>query len=241
MAAAAARVDRFGNAQRVRDTTGNERGDASAPQHLSRWRRRASSRPWRRSCPTSATSHGHARSISRRWRTAASSCRAATCTTEHRQNLILPGRSTHMGDGWETKRRRGPGHDWTIVRLARRASIERVELDTDHYKGNAPGACMLECCDIGAARTRWHSTPNRRNGRRSCRNAAAAAHAPRVRCRRSRTATHVRLNIYPDGGVARLRPVRSRDSVTVRSRSSTPFRAAACAELFARVADRRVG
>ncbi len=62
----------------------------------------------------------------------------------HRQNLILPGRSTHMGDGWETKRRRGPGNDWTIVRLARRGTIARVELDTDHYKGNAPGRCMLE-------------------------------------------------------------------------------------------------
>ena len=67
----------------------------------------------------------------------------------HRQNLIQPGRSTHMGDGWETKRRRGPGHDWSIVRLARRGVIERVELDTDHYKGNAPGKCMLEFADRG--------------------------------------------------------------------------------------------
>src|SRR6185295_11137637 len=57
--------------------------------------------------------------------------------------------STHMGDGWETKRRRGPGHEWSIVRLARRGVIERVELDTDHYKGNAPGQCSLEMCDTG--------------------------------------------------------------------------------------------
>src|SRR5690349_393614 len=69
----------------------------------------------------------------------------------HRQNLILPGRSTHMGDGWETKRRRGPGHDWSIIRLARRGTIERVELDTDHFKGNAPGSCMLEACDTGSS------------------------------------------------------------------------------------------
>src|SRR5580765_2488870 len=65
----------------------------------------------------------------------------------HRQNLILPGRSTHMGDGWETKRRRGPGHDWTIVRLAARGTIERVEVDTDHFKGNAPESCSVEVCD----------------------------------------------------------------------------------------------
>src|SRR3954467_5962324 len=81
----------------------------------------------------------------------------------HRQNLILPGRSPHMGDGWETKRRRGPGHDWTIVRLARRGTIEHVELDTDHYKGNAPGNCLIECCDVAddaglhAEATRWTS------------------------------------------------------------------------------------
>jgi allantoicase len=57
-----------------------------------------------------------------------------------RQNLIMPGPATHMGDGWETKRRRGPGHDWTIIRLGSRGAIRRVEVDTRHFKGNAPGA-----------------------------------------------------------------------------------------------------
>lgn len=127
-----------------------------------------------------------------------------SCSDMHygnRQNLIIPGRSTHMGDGWETKRRRGPGHDWSIVRLARRGVIERIELDTDHFKGNAPGSIMLECCDSGDsfdpdtagweqllpqtpvdadARHRWDDVPEKGG-------------------------THVRLNIYPDGGVARLR------------------------------------
>jgi allantoicase len=123
----------------------------------------------------------------------------------HRQNLILPGRSTHMGDGWETKRRRDPGHDWTIVRLARRGVIERVELDTDHFKGNAPGSCMLEYCDgtggdspvFDADCAPWNAlvpdTPLQPHTRHAFDVAAA------------REATHVRLNIYPDGGVARLR------------------------------------
>src|SRR6185503_3378729 len=65
----------------------------------------------------------------------------------HRHNVILPGRSTHMGDGWETKRRRGPGHDWLIIRLAARGIIHRAEVDTDHYKGNAPASCMIETLD----------------------------------------------------------------------------------------------
>ena len=119
----------------------------------------------------------------------------------HRQNLIQPGRSTHMGDGWETRRRRGPGNDWSIVRLARRGVIDRVELDTDHFKGNAPGRCMLEYCDAGtsfeADAAAWQVL------------VAEAPLEPHARHRwenlRPKPATHVRLNIYPDGGVARLR------------------------------------
>lgn len=119
----------------------------------------------------------------------------------HRHNLILPGRSTHMGDGWETKRRRGPGHDWSIVRLARRGVIERIELDTDHFKGNAPGSAMLECCDAGDSfdpdKARWEEllpqTPLDADAQHRWDDIPA------------RPATHVRLNIYPDGGVARLR------------------------------------
>ena len=63
-----------------------------------------------------------------------------------RHNLIMPGDATHMGDGWETKRRRGPGHDWTIIRLGAAGTIRRVEVDTRHFKGNAPGACSLDAC-----------------------------------------------------------------------------------------------
>ena len=125
------------------------------------------------------------------------------CSDMHygnRQNLILPGRSTHMGDGWETKRRRGPGHDWAIIRLARRGVIERVELDTDHFKGNAPGKCMLEYTDAASfnARTaRWSVL---------VKESPLEAHQQHRWDKLSPTAaTHVRLNIYPDGGVARLR------------------------------------
>jgi allantoicase len=117
------------------------------------------------------------------------------------QNLILPGRSTHMGDGWETKRRRGPGHDWAIIGLARRGEINRVKLDTDYFKGNAPGSCMLEWCDAGAtfdgATVRWNvlvpEIPLHADARHRWEDLSGGP------------ATHVRLNIYPDGGVARLR------------------------------------
>ena len=122
----------------------------------------------------------------------------------HRQNLIMPGRSTHMGDGWETRRRRGPGHDWSLVRLALRANVQRVELDTDHFKGNAPGSCSLDYCDAPGANevslqalVQWRpllpETPLQPHARHAWELPAEIV------------ATHVRLNIFPDGGVARLR------------------------------------
>ncbi len=125
----------------------------------------------------------------------------------HRQNMIMPGRSTFMGDGWETKRRRGPGHEWSIVRLAAPGRIDRVEIDTDHYKGNAPGSFSLDGCDTAGATLdaaqvdsrSWTSilarTPLQPHSRH-----ILAAEGPAT------TAfTHARLNIFPDGGIARLR------------------------------------
>ena len=122
----------------------------------------------------------------------------------HRHNLILPGRSTHMGDGWETRRRRGPGHDWIIVRLAARGLIRRIEVDTDHFKGNAPESCTVEACDqpdvtperLSNDDVRWTTLLPR------------TPLQPDVQHRfevSARPATHARLAIYPDGGIARLR------------------------------------
>jgi allantoicase len=108
-----------------------------------------------------------------------------------------------MGDGWETKRRRAPGHEWSIIRLGRRGVVDCVELDTDHFKGNAPGSAMIEACDVSdspgsdAASATWGvvvpETPLQPHSRHRFDNLSAPP------------ATHVRLNIYPDGGVARLR------------------------------------
>src|SRR5262249_19356692 len=67
------------------------------------------------------------------------------------QNLIMPGRGRDMGDGWETRRRRGPGYDWLILRLAARGAIGEVEVDTHHFKGNYPDRFSLEVCDAADA------------------------------------------------------------------------------------------
>ncbi|HKP75317.1 MAG TPA: allantoicase [Longimicrobiaceae bacterium] len=124
-----------------------------------------------------------------------------------RQNLILPGRSRFMGDGWETRRRRDGGHDWSIVRLAAPGSIHRVEIDTDYFMGNAPDRCMLEGtfapgatpAELEADAAGWRvllpETTLQPHSRHRWENDGADA-GP---------FTHVRLSTFPDGGVARLR------------------------------------
>jgi len=126
-----------------------------------------------------------------------------------RHNLIMPGDATHMGDGWETKRRRAPGNEWTIVRLAAAGTIRRVQIDTRHFKGNAPGACSLESVrldstDGSAQGLAIENAPWQELLPRTALQ-AHAQHEFEHELRAVGDATHVRFNIFPDGGVGRLR------------------------------------
>ncbi len=104
-------------------------------------------------------------------------------------NLLMPGLARVMGDGWETSRRRDDGNDWVAVRLACAGSVEVVELDTSHFVGNAPGWAALGY-DGGDLIERTRLQPDTRHR-------FAVASGP--------VAEQVRLDIYPDGGMARLR------------------------------------
>jgi allantoicase len=124
-----------------------------------------------------------------------------------RNNLILPGRSTGMHDGWETRRRRGPGHDWCIVRLGAPGKVSRVEVDTSHFKGNFPESCSLEVCtaprgliDPGAlGALPWQEILTRTKLQ------ADSRHVYEKELLDAGEISHARFHIYPDGGVARLR------------------------------------
>jgi allantoicase len=120
-----------------------------------------------------------------------------------RHNLIMPGRAANMGDGWETRRRRGPGHDWCIILLGRRALLRRVEVDTGHFKGNYPESCSLEASDVGAGGL----DPGAASWSELVPRTKLAADQRRLfeLDPRTRACTHVRFNIFPDGGVSRLR------------------------------------
>jgi allantoicase len=118
----------------------------------------------------------------------------------HRQNLIMPGFGRDMSDGWESQRRRGPGHDWCIVKLGARGSITRAEVDTSYFKGNYPESCSLEGGvsdgDLDGVKWRELLAMSKLQGHTRHTFSDLADLGP---------ITHVRLNIHPDGGVSRLR------------------------------------
>ena len=119
-----------------------------------------------------------------------------------RNNLIKPGPSLSMADGWETRRRRGPGNDWAIVRLAAVGTIERLLIDTSHFKGNAPALCTVEGV---------HAPNVAADALVGWRQLLASPLQPHTRhlfddeLRRIGPVTHLRLSVYPCGGVARMR------------------------------------
>ncbi|MGH3471872.1 MAG: hypothetical protein ACRDPG_07485, partial [Nocardioidaceae bacterium] len=116
--------------------------------------------------------------------------------------LLLPGRARMMGDGWENARRRDDGNDHVTVRLAARATLRRVEIDTSYFVGNAAGWARLSGIDArGGAdlddTSLWRELVPRTRLQPDTRQFFRLGGQPPV--------THVRLDVYPDGGLARLR------------------------------------
>lgn len=109
-------------------------------------------------------------------------------------NMLRPTDPVGMWDGWETKRRRGPGNDWASFRLGLPGSIETVEVDTRYFRGNAPGWVSVGVSEDGA---KWDEVVTRAEMKPDAVNV--------VDLDRPAHAGHVRLDIHPDGGVARLR------------------------------------
>ena len=121
-------------------------------------------------------------------------------------NLNLPGRGINMGDGWETARRRTPGHDWVVLALGHAGLVEEIEIDTAHFKGNYPDRARLQAgrptaqalADLERASEGWPELlPASKLGPDEVHKFRGLPSTGPV--------THVRLSIFPDGGVSRLR------------------------------------
>jgi allantoicase len=109
-------------------------------------------------------------------------------------NLLLPGPIRSMGEGWETARRRDDGNDWAQVGLTGEAQVRVAELDTSYFLHNAPGWASLRGRTGGGD---WFELLGRTPLRPDTRHRFVIEDAA--------PADEVRLDIYPDGGMARLR------------------------------------
>lgn len=134
---------------------------------------------------------------------------AISCSDQHfgtKDNLLLPGRGVDMGDGWETKRTRGEHIDWTIVRLGTPAEIERIVVDTAHFRGNFPKQVQMFAGDFqqdpGHEDAGWveilepiGTGPDQEH----------EYDEDVLKDVKVKAYSHVKLVIIPDGGVKRLR------------------------------------
>lgn len=134
--------------------------------------------------------------------------RALSCSDEHygsMHNLNVAGRGVNMGDGWETARRRGPGNDWVVFVLGAPGVIQRIEVDTAHFKGNYPDRVSIEAATFQnndaahADSNRWQTLLPETKLQMD------QQHYFESELRDIGAASHLRMSIYPDGGVSRLR------------------------------------
>lgn len=122
-----------------------------------------------------------------------------------KDNMIMPGRARNMGDGWETRRRRGPGHDWAIVRLGTTGLVKRIELDTNHFKGNYPDSASIEGCLAPGAALETLASAGWVELLPRTKLKPHFQHRFSRELRQTGPLSHLRLNIFPDGGISRFR------------------------------------
>ncbi|KAJ2307227.1 Allantoicase [Coemansia sp. RSA 2705] len=133
--------------------------------------------------------------------------RAVACSNQHfcsPSNLVLPGRGKTMGDGWETRRSRTPGHnDWAILKLGVRGCIDKIEIDTRHFCGNYPPKVTMHATvsdeDVPASDAKWTEVLG------AVPTTADSQHVFDTTGARDEAFTHVKFTMYPDGGVKRIR------------------------------------
>ena len=142
---------------------------------------------------------------------AVNGARSVSCNDmffSHMDNLIMPGRGVNMGDGWETKRNRNPNNkDWVIIRLSHKGTIERILVDTCHFRGNYPDSCMIEGSNIDTPEEKKVDDPGIKWTTLLPQSKLSADHEHYYEKEIvSHTVfTYVRLTIFPDGGVSRIR------------------------------------
>jgi allantoicase len=119
--------------------------------------------------------------------------------------LIMPGRGVNMGDGWETRRRREPGSDWCLIELGHAAVVRKIEIDTAHFKGNYPDRVSIQAANVAESTdeslvTQAMFWPELLGEQKMQMDTQHFFEGEPVRD--LGPVTHVRVNMFPDGGIS---------------------------------------
>lgn len=122
--------------------------------------------------------------------------------------ILHAGRGVNMGDGWETRRRREPGNDWIIIELGHAVTVDKIEIDTAHFKGNYPdrvsvqGARVAESTDQSLV-TQSMFWPTVLGEQKTEMDKQHFFEGDAIQFKEA--VSHVRVNMFPDGGISRVR------------------------------------
>ena len=133
------------------------------------------------------------------------------CNNEHfgkAENILAPGKAKNMGDGWETRRRRGKGYDWLILNSIDGKEIDKIEISTHHFKGNFPSHCSLQGSFIPHSKSSKQIVNSSSNWKYLLKDAKLSSnkiHFFKNNLMKKEKINHIKINIFPDGGISRFR------------------------------------
>jgi len=133
------------------------------------------------------------------------------CNNEHfgrAENILAPGTGKNMGDGWETRRSRGKNFDWLILKCATAGKINNIQIDTHHFKGNYPDKCSLQAAYLNgkiSAKSIVNKSKNWKLLLSKVKLHAHKKHNFKNKLMKNKKVNYIKINIYPDGGISRIR------------------------------------
>jgi allantoicase len=133
------------------------------------------------------------------------------CNNEHfgkAENILAPGKAKNMGDGWETRRRRGKGFDWLILNSLDGKEIDKIEISTHHFKGNFPSHCSLQATYLPNSKNSKQIVKSSNNWKYLLKDAKLSAnkvHVFKNNLMKKDKINFIKINIFPDGGISRFR------------------------------------
>ena len=133
------------------------------------------------------------------------------CNNEHfgsAENIISPGKGKNMGDGWETRRSRGKNFDWLIIKCATAGKINKIQIDTHHFKGNYPDKCSLQAAYLNTKISNKNIVNKSKKWKLLLNKAKLNAnkiHNFQNKLMKNKKVNYIKINIFPDGGISRIR------------------------------------